>query len=317
MQTAITIVISPKSTKWAQKRPFQRGITVKSGKTRCLPEKHPGEIAGFPPCTALLGTANLQTDSKPTTSLMPKGLSLHIGVNYYDNKSYRQIIERPIPPLPNCDRDAMAKKAIADRFAYTSALLINKDATATEVTKGIAAAGDYLDDGDMFFLSFSGHGSRMKDRNGDEDDGYDETWCLYDQMLVDDDLFELLKRFRPGVRVLIIADSCHSGTSAKDLFEEVNRPGGEFPLHKTGDVLASCLLMAACQDAGQAMAPGNMGYSLYTHWMLKILERYAFCDSYRELHNRISRQMPSNITPNLFPFGPGAHQFMQRRPFQI
>jgi metacaspase-1 len=251
---------------------------------------------------------------------MPKGLSLHIGVNHYDNASYRQrhtAIERPIPSLPNCDRDAMAKKAIADRFAFTSALLINKEATATEVIRGIAAAGHYLDDGDLFFLSFSGHGSRISDRNGDEDDGYDETWCLYDQMLPDDELFALLQRFRPGVRVLVIADSCHSGTSTKDIVGDLDRPGGAFPVQKTDEVLASCLLMAACQDAEKAMAPGNMGYSLYTHWMLKILECYAFCDSYRELHHRICRQMPRHSTPNLFPFGPGAQQFMQSRPFHI
>src|SRR4030065_82189 len=52
--------------------------------------------------------------------------------------------------------------------------------------------------------------------NGDaEDDGLDETWCLYDGEFLDDELFELWTKFQPGVRILAFSDSCHSGTVLK------------------------------------------------------------------------------------------------------
>lgn len=246
---------------------------------------------------------------------MASGLSLHIGVNRYDRVSYKKL-GRYLGTLPNCDRDAEAKMALAYRFHYNSAVFLNEEATVSNVLSGLRAAAAYLEHGDIFFLSFSGHGSRVTDRNEDEDDGFDETWCLYDGMLVDDDIFEHLKLFRPGVRVLVIADSCHSGTSIKNAKEFFLR-GGRFPREKTHDILASCLLLAACQDKQSAFAGSNINYSLYTYWMLKVLEQNSHCESYRELHTKISERMPDSSKPNLFKFGPGAEEFSRSRPFKI
>lgn len=247
---------------------------------------------------------------------MPKGISLHIGVNKYDVKKYLSsgsLLKR----LPNCDADAKAKLAIAQRFGFDSKILLNSEATARNLLVCIEFASANLGHGDIFFLSFSGHGCRAEDRNGDEDDGYDEGWCLYDRVVLDDELFECWKQFRPGVRVLIIADSCHSGTSVKDTDDGLSRPGGQFPVEKTSEVQASCLLLAACQDKEKAFAGGNIHNSLYTYWMLKILEQYDFCDSYRELHNRVLNHMPAASKPNLFTFGPGSERFMRSKPFKI
>ncbi|HEY6575041.1 MAG TPA: caspase family protein, partial [Mycobacterium sp.] len=72
-----------------------------------------------------------------------------------------------------------------------------------------------LDDGDFLFLTYSGHGGQVPDQNGDEIDGYDETWCLYDTELVDDSLYGALCTFKEGVRIFIMSDSCHSETVAR------------------------------------------------------------------------------------------------------
>ena len=247
---------------------------------------------------------------------MATGLSLHIGVDEYNRKAYGSM-GNLLRSLPNCGNDAIAKMGIAKNFSFKSAKLVNHQATWENVTTAISAAADFLEYGDFFFLSFSGHGSRILDRNSDEDDGYDETWCLYDRILADDDLYEYLMRFRPGVRVLIIADSCHSGTSAKNWLEKLNRRGGKFPQNKTGDIQATCLLMAACQDKQTTSGGANLGNSLYTHLMLQVLKENNFCKSYKELHERISAKMPAKSQPNLFPFGPGARDFIKRRPFKI
>jgi metacaspase-1 len=245
-----------------------------------------------------------------------KGMSLHVGINRYDTVAYGKS-GRALRSLPNCHRDAEAKMRIAKHFGYNSAILINEHATPEKVLAGITDAANYLEHGDIFFLSFSGHGTRVPDRNGDEDDGYDEAWCLYNNILMDDELFEKWKEFRPGVRILVIVDSCHSGTSIKNPETNQEYHSGRFPMEKANEVQASCLLLASCQDKQYSYSGINIHNSLYTYWMLEILKQYEYCDSYRELHNRISNHMPPASQPNLFPFGPGANQFVKMRPFKI
>ncbi|GAA5810459.1 hypothetical protein MFLAVUS_003880 [Mucor flavus] len=64
----------------------------------------------------------------------------------------------------------------------------------------------------------SGHGGRMRDYDGDEDDGYDETIYPVDHetygQIVDDMMNDIMvKRLVPGCRLTAIFDSCHSGTA--------------------------------------------------------------------------------------------------------
>jgi len=52
----------------------------------------------------------------------------------------------------------------------------------------------------------------VPDVSGEESDKLDETWCLYDGQLIDDELYLELGKFATGVRILVLSDSCHSGT---------------------------------------------------------------------------------------------------------
>ena len=40
--------------------------------------------------------------------------------------------------------------------------------------------------------------------SGDEPDHRDETWCLYDGEIIDDELLDLWSGFGKGVRILVI-----------------------------------------------------------------------------------------------------------------
>jgi len=71
--------------------------------------------------------------------------------------------------------------------------------------------------GDAVFTHYSGHGGKLKDDNGDEEDGYDETLVPLDfssaGQIRDDDLYkELVLAFRPGVTCTSLMDCCHSGS---------------------------------------------------------------------------------------------------------
>jgi metacaspase-1 len=63
--------------------------------------------------------------------------------------------------------------------------------------------------GDAIFLHYSGHGTKVRDTNGDEDDGYDEAMLPVDfkgaGMILDDDLYEIFVKGLPqGVHVVAV-----------------------------------------------------------------------------------------------------------------
>jgi hypothetical protein len=145
-----------------------------------------------------------------TTRARPqaRALSLHIGLNLVDPKHYGGWSG----PLAACEFDANDMAALAKSAGMAASKLLTRAATRKAVLGAIRKAAKALKRGDLFFLSYSGHGGQVADASGDEPDKQDETWCLYDAQLIDDELYFELSKFAAGVRVLVLSDSCHSGT---------------------------------------------------------------------------------------------------------
>ncbi|MET0406117.1 MAG: peptidoglycan-binding protein [Cystobacter sp.] len=139
---------------------------------------------------------------------MSTGISIHIGLNHVDPSAYNGWDGA----LSGCINDTTDMQRIADGLGYQSLRLIDSEATSARVVQEIGLAAQRLTLGDILLLTYSGHGGQTPDVNGDEEDGQDETWVLWDRQLVDDELYALWSRFAPGVRIVILSDSCHSGT---------------------------------------------------------------------------------------------------------
>ncbi|KAH8115349.1 caspase domain-containing protein [Phellopilus nigrolimitatus] len=110
--------------------------------------------------------------------------------------------------------------------------------------------------GDHLFFYFSGHGSQVKDLDGDELDGRDEVLVASDgKFLIDDDLHDILVRPLPArCRLTALLDCCSSGTGL-DLPYDTSPPPkaitSDRPFvrkHSNGNVI----LLAACEDAERA-----------------------------------------------------------------
>jgi hypothetical protein len=142
-----------------------------------------------------------------------KAVSLHLGLNGVSAKAYAGWDG----PLDACEFDANDMAKIAKSQGMKATVLLTKKATRAALFSGLRAAAKQLAGGDLFFLSYSGHGGQVPDVNGDEADGKDETWCLYDGQLIDDELYFELSQFAAGVRILVLSDSCHSGTVTREL----------------------------------------------------------------------------------------------------
>jgi hypothetical protein len=90
---------------------------------------------------------------------------------------------------------------------------VGKDATSNNLLDNLKDYSNRLQSGDFCFISYSGHGTRVKDLNGDETDGFDEALVLYDKLFIDDEFQLCWAKFNQGFKIFFINDSCYNGTS--------------------------------------------------------------------------------------------------------
>lgn len=277
---------------------------------------------------------------------MPTGLALTIGLNFVDPEHYAGWDGE----LNACEADAEDMAAIATSQGFDVTTILTKEATRSRVVDEISNAADALAAGDIFMLSYSGHGGQLPDLNDDEVDAQDDTWCLYDAELVDDEIYMLLERFAQGVRVLVFSDSCHSGTITKLAYYEGTVRGRSavhsaseggyrymphdaiLPTYRTNkdfydDILsklqpesrqrarASVVLFSGCQE-NQLSADGDFN-GLFTAQLLRVWREGTFDGDYPEFYKEIRKRMPPDQTPNYFRTGQIDPQFEAQRPFTI
>ena len=140
--------------------------------------------------------------------------ALLVGINNY----------RSVPGLQGSVNDVETmREVLITRWAFpASNIKVLTDEAATRA--GILAALEQLvtetGPDDTVYFHFSGHGSQVKDLNGDEPDGLDETIVPQDgrspnvRDIVDDELDAIFARLRTQHAVIVL-DSCHSGTATR------------------------------------------------------------------------------------------------------
>jgi hypothetical protein len=117
--------------------------------------------------------------------------------------------------------DAKAWAAVLKVRGFEVRSLLNAAATRKAMVAELKDLVDSGQKGDTLVFTYSGHGSWVPDKSGDEADARDEALCPCDiakgkgHFIVDDDLSEIFARKQTGVRVFFISDSCHSGTVAR------------------------------------------------------------------------------------------------------
>jgi metacaspase-1 len=125
-----------------------------------------------------------------------------------------------INDLEGCLNDQKDMRRFLEKLGYTFLLLKDEQATVNNVKAELTKLISTLNEGDKLIFHYSGHGTQIKDKNGDEADGYDEALYLYDGALIDDDLGQILMNTPEGANVLCLFDSCFSGTVTREVNEE-------------------------------------------------------------------------------------------------
>ncbi|MEW6665630.1 MAG: caspase family protein [Thermodesulfobacteriota bacterium] len=136
--------------------------------------------------------------------------ALCIGINDYPGTD---------SDLEGCVNDANDWAAVLKKRGFTVQTMFNKQATGKAMRKAIKSLVGSAKARDSIIIQYSGHGSFVPDRDGDEPDGTDECLCPYDIAsngpITDDEMFDLLRPPVATVKVVMISDSCHSGTVAR------------------------------------------------------------------------------------------------------
>nr|HQU89930.1 caspase family protein [Denitromonas sp.] len=133
--------------------------------------------------------------------------ALTIGINDYPGTD---------GDLSGCINDAQDWAAVLGGKGYAVTSLLDEAATLDAMVEKIGDLITSAVKGDSLIITYSGHGTWVPDRSGDEADGRDEALCPHDigdgKILLDDDLRNLFDQRPAGVRVVLIPDSCHSGS---------------------------------------------------------------------------------------------------------
>jgi len=255
--------------------------------------------------------------------------ALCIGINNYPGTHM---------DLQGCVNDANDWAAALGARGFKVATLLDEQATKAAMVKAMSDLISKASKGDSLVITFSGHGTYQPDEDGDEADGLDEALCPYDLQtggaaLIDDEIKTIFGTRKAGVRIVLISDSCHSGTvtraakAEKDadtrprfmpmgnwLPEKLlpkNRagktattmvsPSGSSPLlsaysNKLGD-----LLISGCKEG-----PNNFSYDAriggrfngaFTYYALKALKGLKPGATYADWHKAIVKYLPSASYP--------------------
>lgn len=161
--------------------------------------------------------------------------------------------------------------------------------------------------GDQITIHYSGHGTQVRDRNSEELDGYDEALYLYDGTLIDDDIHGLLQLIPENVSVLLLIDSCFSGTITRNSPDMPKKPRFvqteskiykdlivPFAYPKVEEVGVNPWIVISGSGENQTSADAyidNLWQGAFTFYAMKTLDRRY---TYRQWYNTLRLYLPNN-----------------------
>jgi len=178
--------------------------------------------------------------------------ALLVGINYFRN---------PNAQLNGCIEDINnIRGVLMDAYGYNSEniIMLRDDDPSKMPTKAnimVALQSIVASSGvnDEVWIHYSGHGTQLRDTNGDESDRLDEAIVPVDYptvgMISDDELFNVVRNLR--CRAFLVFDSCHSG-SVCDLQYSIHYVNGAFSKAITSNKLVgnpNVVVMSGCRDA--------------------------------------------------------------------
>jgi hypothetical protein len=190
-------------------------------------------------------------------------------------------------------------------------VLLDAQATTAAIRAGLGRLVAGAKPGDLLVFHYSGHGSQVPDRDGDETaDGLDEILCPYDldwrHPIKDDDLYAVVRALPEGVTLAVVLDCCHSGTGLREPGQERSRPrcipspvprrlAASLAVRRIGRraAQAGAVLIAGCRDdqsSADAYIAGAYHGALTYHACLAVAE-----SNYHLSYSRLVRTVRAKL----------------------
>jgi len=234
-----------------------------------------------------------------------KKKALLVGINKYPD---------PRDELLGCVNDVnLMEETLRREYGFAGKgsirILTDSRATTNAILDGLSWLAGGVAPGDSLVFHYSGHGSQVPDRNGDEtSDGLDEILCPYDldwdRPLADDDLASAFSGIPRGALLTVILDCCHSGTGLREpsraprrsyapprprflTFPDVLPFSARRTARRIGVSITrtNAVLLAACRE-GQTSADALIGsayHGAHTYYLCSSLREAGWTPTYRAL----------------------------------
>ena len=154
-------------------------------------------------CMNKLGTCVNNIDTKVAQKQISDGINekvLFVVVNTYEKPQY----QLGVGPM----NDAITVSMNHKKFGYKVVYLHNSTPTIFKKWLKFLLKNTEKD----LTIFYTGHGCSIRDKNGDESDGYDEVLLFDNGYVVDDELADYLVKYAHGQRIVLLSDCCHSGS---------------------------------------------------------------------------------------------------------
>lgn len=199
---------------------------------------------------------------------------------------------------PGSDVDAETFALMCEGEGVPLALLRNTGATRAGVLDAARSMVATLAPDGLLILYFSGHGGQKRQAvSGSEPDGQDETICLWDGPLRDDDVWTMLQRLPAGVRVWMITDSCNSGTNYRGVHDYAGGIAAAAAREGRGRSV-SLLHWGGCGDGEYSYGSPQGG-----HFTTALVDAWRRGQSYAEWFAEARRLTPPTQVPTCAALG--------------
>jgi hypothetical protein len=249
---------------------------------------------------------------------MAKALALLVGLKSVDPASYNGW--DGTGGCWGCELDVDNVGRILSPLGYEIKTLKTAEATRNGILASLYRASENTVEGDIFVFYYSGHGGQQPDLNGDEVDNKDETLVAYDREVIDDKIHEALTRFTSGVRVVMISDSCNSGSNYRGRMtiplnnEAIFRPVARTSTQRV-NINALLIHLGGCRDG--FTSAGYYGGGAFTMALCNAWQNGEFTGTFKELHEKICELITTSQKPQYNEYGQVTDAFREQRAFAV
>ncbi len=239
-------------------------------------------------CVFYVETEPTVTPPPPPPPPIANGWALFVGISDYTVNTFTyEGVRYQVRDLraPAGDARKMAE-TLKDLFP-NQRVLTDNGATYDAIRRGFTEWLSQAPAEATVLFYFSGHGGQVPDKDGDETlDRKDETLITTDgKMILDDEIHRWVNELR-AQRIVIISDSCHSGTIHRDAKTFLLTDARSLPprlmdgfaddFYKEGQRAPSKVVaLSACRPEESAWEIGALGHSLFTYCLLEGLKGAA------------------------------------------